>query len=121
MVDRPRSIDHLLPLSGNIFYLLLALADGPRHGYGLMQDVRALSEGKVRLWPTRLYGALRDLEKQGLISETARRPAPSEDDERRRYFALTPLGRRVLHGEAGRLRALSDVARATRQLRKSRA
>ena len=121
MADRHRSVDHLLPLSQTVLHLLLALADGPRHGYALMQDVRALSSDKVRLWPARLYGALREMEKLGFIAETDRRPPEEEDDQRRRYFELTALGRRVLAAEVARLEGLIGHALASRSLRRGRA
>src|SRR5262245_34290979 len=114
--DKPRGVDHLLPLKPKVLHILLSLADGPRHGYSVMQDVAARSEGQVRLWPAGLYGALRELEELDLIFESDKRP--SEDDERRRYFALTPLGTRVLNAEVQRLEAIVDLARASRALRK---
>jgi DNA-binding PadR family transcriptional regulator len=117
MPDRPRSVDHLLPLKPKVLHILLALADGPRHGYGVMQEVADRSDGQVRLWPAALYGALRELEDLDWIAEEDRRP--SEDDERRRYFALTPLGKRVLSAEVRRLEAIVNQARASRALRKA--
>lgn len=114
MTDRPRSVDHLLPLKPKVLHVLLALADGPRHGYGIMQEVAARSEGQVRLWPAALYGTLRDLEELDWIAETAR---PIDDDERRRYFTLTSLGKRVLSAEVRRLELIVDHARASRALR----
>jgi DNA-binding PadR family transcriptional regulator len=114
--DRPRSIDHLLPLKPKVLHILLALADGPRHGYGIMQDVAARTDGSVRLWPAALYGSLRELEELDYIVESEKRP--SDDDERRRYFELTALGKRVLTGEVRRLAAIVDHARASRALRK---
>jgi DNA-binding PadR family transcriptional regulator len=116
MPDRPRSVDHLLPLKAKILHILLALADGPRHGYSIMQEVAARTEQRVRLWPTALYGTLRELEELNWIVESDRRPA--DDDERRRYFALTPLGKRVLNAEVRRLETIVDLARASRALRK---
>jgi DNA-binding PadR family transcriptional regulator len=80
-----------------------------------MQEVSARSDGNVRIWPAAMYGLLRELEADGLIVETDKRP--SEDDERRRYFSLTPLGKRVLGEEVRRLEAIVDLARATRALR----
>lgn len=117
MSDRPRTVDHLLPLKPKVLHILLALADGPRHGYSIMQEVAAQSDGQVRVWPAGLYGALRELEDLDLIVESDKRP--SDDDERRRYFALTPLGTRVLSGEVQRLEAIVDHARASRALRKA--
>jgi DNA-binding PadR family transcriptional regulator len=116
MPDRPRSVDHLLPLKPRILHVLLALADGPRHGYAVMQEVAARTGGRVRLWPAAMYGTLRELEDLGFIEESEKRP--DDDDERRRYFALTPLGTRVLNGEIRRLEAIVDHARASRALRR---
>jgi DNA-binding PadR family transcriptional regulator len=116
MPDRPRSVDHLLPLKPKVLHILLALADGPRHGYSIMQEVSARTEGQVRVWPAAMYGTLRELEELDLTAQSDKRP--SEDDERRRYFALTPLGTRVLSGEVRRLEVIVDQARASRALRK---
>jgi DNA-binding PadR family transcriptional regulator len=117
MSDRPRGVDYLLPLKPKVLHILLALADGPRHGYSIMQQVAARSDGQVRIWPAAMYGSLRELEDLGLIEETDKRP--TEDDERRRYFVLTPLGTRVLSAEVRRLAAIVDHARASRALRKA--
>lgn len=117
MSDRPRSVDRLLPLKPKVLHILLALADGPRHGYSIMQEVAARTDGRVRLWPAAMYGSLRELEDLDLITEPETRP--SEDDERRRYFVLTPLGKRVLGAEVRRLSAIVDHARASRALRKA--
>ncbi len=116
MPDRPRSPEHLLPLKPKVLHILLALADGPRHGYAIMQEVEARTDGHVRVWPAAMYGILRDLEEQDLIAESDKRP--SDDDERRRYFALTALGRRILSEEIRRLEAIVDQARASKALRK---
>ena len=116
MPDRPRSVEPLLPLKPKILHILLALSDGPRHGYSIMQEVAARTDGHVRVWPAAMYGTLRELENLQWIAETDTRPA--EDDERRRYFALTPLGKRVLSAEIGRLESIVHHARASRALRK---
>lgn len=116
MSDRPRSVDHLLPLKPKVLHILLALADGPRHGYHIMQEVAARSDGQVRIWPAAMYTTLRELEELDLIVESHTRP--SDDDERRRYFTLTTLGKRVLSGEVRRLEAIVSHARASRALRK---
>ena len=115
MPDRPPGVDRLLPLKPKVLHILLALADGPRHGYSIMQEVAARTEGQVRVWPAAMYGALRELEDLDLIAESGKRP--SDDDERRRYFELTPLGKRVLGSEVRRLEAIVDHARASRALR----
>lgn len=114
-MDRPRSRDHQPPLKPNVLHILLALADGPCHGYSIMQEVAARSGGKVRIWPAAMYGLLRELEEQELIVESDKRPA--EGDERRRYFLLTSQGKRVLADEVRRLEAIVDLARATRALK----
>ncbi len=115
-MDRPRRVAHLLPLKPRVLHILLALADGPRHGYSIMQEVSARSDGRVRVWPAALYGTLRELEDLDLIVESEQRA--SDDDQRRRYFALTPRGARVLSSEVGRLEAIVGRARASRALRK---
>ena len=117
MADRSRGVEHLLPLKPKRLHILLALADGPRHGYSVMQEVAARTDGQVRLWPAAMYGALRELEELDWIVESEHRP--SDDDERRRYFALTALGKRVLDAEVRRLEAIVDLARASRALRKA--
>jgi DNA-binding PadR family transcriptional regulator len=111
MPDRPRDVSPLLPLKSRYLEILLSLVEGPRHGYGLMQDVRVRTEGRVRLWPAALYGSLRELQELALIEETGARPASDEDDERRRYYRLTPKGRRALEAEVQRL---ENVVRAAR-------
>lgn len=118
MPDRPRSVERLLPLKPKVLHILLALADGPRHGYAIMQEVSARTDGHVRVWPAAMYGILRELEDLELIVESERRP--TDDDQRRRYFGLTPLGKRVLNDEVRRLEAIVDHARASRALRRPR-
>lgn len=119
MTDRPRGVDHLVPLKPKVLHILLALADGPRHGYSIMQEVAERTDGHVRVWPAAMYGTLRELEDLDLIVESDKRP--TADDERRRYFALTPSGKRVLSSEVRRLEAIVDQARASRALRRARA
>jgi DNA-binding PadR family transcriptional regulator len=104
-----------LPLRSHWFHILLSLVGGEQHGYGIMQDVLARSDGKVRLWPATLYGSLKRLIKEGLIVESAERPAPELDDARRRYYKLTPLGERVLDVESQRLRDLVRALSAKRR------
>ena len=119
MTDKPRGVDLLLPLKPKVLHILLALADGPRHGYSIMQEVAERTDGHVRVWPAAMYSTLRELEDLDLIVESDKRP--TADDERRRYFALTPSGKRVLSSEVRRLEAIVDHARASRALRKVRA
>jgi DNA-binding PadR family transcriptional regulator len=103
------------PLNHSEFHILLALADGERHGYGIMQEVEARSAGTVRLGPGTLYGAIKRLLAAGLIEESARRPVAKHDDQRRRcYYRLTRFGRAVAAEEAERLAALVRVAEAKR-------
>jgi DNA-binding PadR family transcriptional regulator len=118
MPDQPRAVDPPLPLKPKVLHILLAVADAPRHGYGIMQDVLERTDGQVRLWPAALYGLLRELEKTALIVESDQRPSADQDDERRRYFALTPHGKRVLGAEVRRLEAIVHHARSSRALRK---
>lgn len=100
-----------LPLPQAQFHVLVALTEGERHGYAIMQAVEASSSGVVRMGPATLYGTLRKLVDQGLAEELDHRPAP-EDDQRRRYYRLTALGRRVCAAEAERLSGLVRIARA---------
>jgi DNA-binding PadR family transcriptional regulator len=95
-----------LPLKTQWFHILLSLAGGEQHGYGIMQEVLERTGGKVRLWPATLYGAIKRLAEADLIEETDVRPAPEVDDARRRYYRLTALGRRVLDAECDRLQEL---------------
>lgn len=97
-------------LKSHWFYILLALADGDRHGLAVARDVQALSDGAVRLWPATLYGSLEALRARRWIDEVSEPPA--EESERRRYYRLTRAGRRVLTDEAQRLERLARLARA---------
>jgi DNA-binding PadR family transcriptional regulator len=92
-----------LPLTTAEFQILLSLAGGELHGYAIMQDVAAATQGKVRLGPGTLYRSIKGLLVAGLIEERGDRPDPALDDERRRYYQLTNLGRRVAAAEAARL------------------
>lgn len=104
------------PLTPAAFQILLALADGESHGYGIMQEVLALTGGAVRLGPGTLYGTIGRLLTAGLIVEVAERPDPTLDDERRRYYRLTSLGQRAAADEARRLARLVRAAQARRLL-----
>lgn len=103
----------LLPLPTASFHILVALADRDRHGYAIMQDVAARTQGKVRLGPGTLYSSIRRMLEQGLVEEVRENPDPENHDERRRYYRLTQLGRRVATAEARRLKDLLNQARAT--------
>jgi DNA-binding PadR family transcriptional regulator len=100
-----------IPLRAHWFHILLSLAGGEQHGYGIMQEVLNRTTGKVRLWPATLYGSIKRLIEAGLIEESDERPAPELDDARRRYYRLTPLGRRVLDAECERLQELVRTIR----------
>lgn len=113
--------ESFLPLKPHWFHVLLCLADQEQHGYGIMQEVLARTDGKVRLWPATLYGTLKRLMEAELIEESGRRPAAALDDARRRYYRLTPLGRRVLDGESRRLEDLVRVIRSKRGLMERKA
>ena len=95
-----------LPLKPQWFYIMLSLAGGEQHGYGIMQEVLNRTTGKVRLWPATLYGSIKRLIEVDLIEESTVRPAPEDDDSRRRYYKLTPVGKRVLKEECDRLQGL---------------
>ena len=101
-----------LPLTPAVFHILLALADQDRHGYAIILDIAERTEQALRLGTGTLYTAIARLLEQRLIEESDERPAEDEDDERRRYYRLTPLGREVANAEARRLAALVRMARA---------
>ena len=105
--------DELLPLPAGVFHILIALADRDRHGYSIMQDVATRTAGKVQLSAGTLYSSIRRMLEQGLIEELNDSPDPSSSDERRRYYRLTRLGRRVAAAEVKRLEGLVEQARAT--------
>src|SRR5262245_6328555 len=113
---RPPNPADLLPLRAVDFLVLLMLGQGERHGYGIMQDVLDHTEGRTELEAGSLYRTIRRLGDEGLLEESTRRPAAESDDERRRYYRLTPFGRRVVAAEAARLRALVRLAETARLL-----
>ena len=98
------------------FHILLALAADERHGYSILQEVAELTGGDLAIEPGTLYRALHRMLADGWVVESGRRPAADVDDERRRYYRLTPLGRRVATAEADRLWRLLAVARRHRLL-----
>ncbi len=105
--------ESFLPLPRDTFQILVSLADRERHGYSVMQDVAERTDGVLRLSPSSLYAAIKRLLAQGLIEELQERPDRAHDDERRRYYRLTKMGRRVAMAEARRLERLLSDARAT--------
>jgi DNA-binding PadR family transcriptional regulator len=109
---RPDPADYL-PLAPDALFILLALAAEPRHGYGIIRDVDARSDGQVVLQTGALYRMLRRLLHDAFIDECARPAGAESDDERRRYYALTPFGRAVLDAEVARMSKLVRAARLT--------
>jgi DNA-binding PadR family transcriptional regulator len=103
-------VEQALPLPASVLHILVALADGEKHGYAIMRDVEALGGGAVRMGSGTLYGSIKRMLDQGLVEETEERPDPALDDQRRRYYRLTALGRRVGEAEHARLRRLLDAA-----------
>jgi DNA-binding PadR family transcriptional regulator len=102
----------LLPLPPAVFHILIALGEGEKHGYAVMQEVADRTGGEVRMSPGTLYGSIRKMLDEGLIEESFRRPAAAPTgDERRRYYRLTRFGRSVAAAEADRLAALLHHAR----------
>ena len=111
MSELGNDLEPHLPLTPAVFHILLALADCEKHGYAIMREVEETSGGRMLMGPGTLYGAIKRLLRAGLIAEADERPDPSLDDSRRRYYALTELGRRVLAAEAERLENLVEIAR----------
>jgi DNA-binding PadR family transcriptional regulator len=105
-----------IPLKTQWFHIMVSLAGGEQHGYGIMQDVLNRTTGTVRLWPATLYGSIKRLIEAELIEESDERPAPELDDARRRYYRLTALGKRVLDAECERLQELVRSIRVNRGL-----
>jgi DNA-binding PadR family transcriptional regulator len=111
-MTKHRSPQELLPLTPPVFHILLALAEEERHGYGIMQDVSQQTDGALQLGPGTLYGCLKRMLAAGLVEESDERPDPALDDERRRYYRMTALGRRMVRAEAQRLAGAVTVAMA---------
>jgi DNA-binding PadR family transcriptional regulator len=110
--------ESFLPLTPAMFHILLALADGEKHGYAILKEVARRTADKVRLSAGTLYGNLSRLEGEGMIAESANRPAIGLDDERRRYYRLTDLGRAVAVAEARRMQEAVEQAFAKKLFRK---
>lgn len=115
---RSRDTDAFLPLTPAMFHVLLALADGEKHGYAILKEVLQRTGGKVRLSAGTLYGIIHRLLAEGLVVESDERPDAALDDERRRYYRLTDFGRRVAVAEAERLESMLGMARAKKLLRR---
>jgi len=111
-MSKPQSPHDLLPLTPPVFHILLALAGEERHGYGIMQDVARQTGDALQLGPGTLYGCLKRMLAAGLVEESDERPDPALDDERRRYYRMTALGKRVVRAEAQRLAGAVMAAKA---------
>jgi DNA-binding PadR family transcriptional regulator len=108
----PESPQDFLPLQKDVFHILVALAGHDRHGYSIMQDIAARTEGKLQISPSSLYSAIKRMLETGLIEELDERPGPDNDDQRRRYYRIRDFGRKVAIAEARRLERLLADARA---------
>jgi|SRR3984893_6262535 DNA-binding PadR family transcriptional regulator len=115
-MTRARTPQDLLPLTPAVFHILLALSEGERHGYAIMQEVAGDTGGSLQLGPGTLYGCLKRMRSARLVEESDERPDPDLDDERRRYYRITDLGARTLRAEAERLANAVSAARAKRLL-----
>jgi DNA-binding PadR family transcriptional regulator len=118
MTSRTRSTDAFLPLTAPMLHTLVALADGEKHGYAILKEIARRTGGSVRLSAGTLYALIRRATADGLIVESDERPDPALDDERRRYYRLTPLGRRVTIAEITRLESIVEMARAKNLVRR---
>jgi DNA-binding PadR family transcriptional regulator len=113
MTADARRPDALIPLPPAVFHILLAVSDEDRHGYAIIQEVATRTDGQVRLSAGTLYRSIQRMLDDDLIVEIHERPAPDMDDERRRYYRITPFGRAVARAEARRLNDLVKLARAS--------
>ena len=112
MTKAKRSPDTLLPLTPAMFEVLIALADGEKHGYAIIKEVARRTDGEVALSAGTLYAIIRRFEQEGVIQESDERPDPALDDERRRYYKLTAFGREVAQAEARRMETALKLAHA---------
>ena len=112
MVDNARGPDEFLPLTPAVLDIMVTLGDDKLHGYGIVQEVRRRTGGRRRLAPGTLYRSLRQMQERGLVAESEERPDSGLDDERRRYYRLTDLGRKVAAAEVERLEGLVRAARS---------
>ena len=111
MVNTTKMPEGLLPLTPAVFNILLALADDEKHGYAIMLEVEQNTQGEVKMGPGTLYGSIKRMLTAGLVEECDERPDPALDDERRRYYRISGLGRLALEREAERLSRQVAVAR----------
>jgi DNA-binding PadR family transcriptional regulator len=112
MTDTLQHPEEFLPLTPAVFNILLALADGEKHGYSIMLEVESNTNGQVLMGPGTLYGSIKRMLQADLIEESDERPDPALDKQQRRYYRLTGLGRRSLHMEAERMASQVSLARA---------
>ena len=115
-MSKNTSPQDMIPLTPAVFHILLALADGEKHGYAIMQLVDDMSNGKVKMGPGTLYGSLKRMQKSHLIIEIDQPAAVDNPDERRRYYQLTDFGELVATAEAKRLQQLVNSAQSQRLL-----
>jgi DNA-binding PadR family transcriptional regulator len=108
-----------LPLTPAVFHVLLALAGGERHGYAIMQEVTASTDGRIKMGAGTLYGTVKRLLEAKLIEESDERPDPKLDDERRRYYRLTAVGEQVVRAEARRYEEIVALARGKKLIGKT--
>jgi len=111
MIKASLKPENMPPLTPAVFHVLLALADGERHGYAVMREVAESTEGRIKMGPGTLYGTIKRLLEAQLIEESDERPDPHLDDERRRYYRLTAIGEQVVRAEARRYSDMVALAR----------
>jgi DNA-binding PadR family transcriptional regulator len=109
-MKKSQASQEVLPLTPPVFHILLALTEEERHGYAIMQDVAQQTGGALQLGPGTLYGCLKRMVAASLVEEWDERPDPALDDERRRYYRMTPAGRRAVRAEAQRLAGAVTIA-----------
>jgi DNA-binding PadR family transcriptional regulator len=119
-MNKRRDPGSLLPLTPGMFQVLIALADGEKHGYAIIKEVTRRTEGEVSLSAGTLYAIIRRFVQEGVVAESAERPDPALDDERRRYYRLTEFGRDVAQAEAARMETVLGMARAKKLIPKAR-
>lgn len=112
MAQKPQTPQDFLPLTPAVFHILLVLADGEKHGYAIMLAVEKNTSGQVKMGPGTLYGSIKRMLVAGLIEETDERPDPEMDDQRRRYYRLTLMGKKVVEAEAQRFVELVSLAKS---------
>jgi DNA-binding PadR family transcriptional regulator len=109
-----RTPEPLLPLTPAVFNILLALADGEKHGYAIMQEIESQTGGIMHMGPGTLYGSIQRMLKDNLIAEAQKQAEPAHGEERRRYYRLTGFGQRVLEAETRRLEQQVRIAHSKR-------